>query len=286
MPSPMNPSIIGLQDWFRTPPGRYLLDWEAARFDAAVEDCFGFHALQLGVPELPALRMNRMPHRWVALPETLAPGGGADGAAPPVPPLTGDSGPSPCLVADAAALPFPEASLDLVVLPHTLELSADPHQVLREVERVLVPEGRVVVSGLNPASLWGFRQGRARLTQHLGLGGDLYLPEAGDFIGPWRLRDWARLLGLEVESERYGCYRPAVRSEKWLARTAWMDRVGPRWWPIFGSVYFFVAVKRVRGMRLLGPAWRPRPAATASPVPVGAASGARATSKSTDNPQE
>ena len=37
------------------------------------------------------------------------------------------------LVTDAAALPFPPASLDLVVLPHTLELSADPHQVLRRV---------------------------------------------------------------------------------------------------------------------------------------------------------
>lgn len=264
----MNPSIIGLQHWFRTPPGRYLLAWEATQFDAVVEDCFGFHALQLGLPELPALRMNRMPHRWVALPEPLSPG--TDGAAPADgPPLPErGSAPAACLVTDAAALPFPEASLDLVVLPHTLELSADPHLVLREVERVLVPEGRLVVSGLNPASLWGFKQGRARLTQHLGLGGELYLPEAGEFIGPWRLRDWTRLLGLEVESERYGCYRPAVRSDKWLARMAWMDRVGPKWWPIFGAVYFFVAVKRVRGMRLLGPAWRPRPAASARPVPV------------------
>ena len=263
----MNPSIIGLQQWFRTPPGRYLLAWEAAQCDAVVEDCFGFHALQLGVPELPSLRMNRMPHRWVALPESPAP---EAQDAVPVDGLLPDRGHAPevCLVTDAAALPFPEASLDLVMLPHTLELSADPHQVLREVERVLVPEGRVVVSGLNPASLWGFRQGRARLTQHLGLGGTLYLPEVGEFIGPWRLRDWMRLLGLEVELEQYGCYRPAVRSDKWLARTAWMDRAGPRWWPIFGAVYFFVAVKRVRGMCLLGPAWRPRRAAAASPVSV------------------
>jgi len=96
----------------------------------------------------------------------------------------------------------------------------------------------------------------------------LYLPEAGDFIGPWRLRDWMRLLGFEVESERFGCYRPAVRSEQWLARMAWMDRAGARWWPIFGAVYFIVAVKRVRGMRLLGPAWRPRVAAAAAPVSV------------------
>ncbi len=157
-----------------------------------------------------------------------------------------------------------EASLDLVVLPHTLEFSADPHHVLREVERVLVPEGRVVISGFNPASLWGFRQARGRVFR----ASQLYLPEAGDFIGPWRLRDWLQLLSFEVESDRYGCYRPAIQSEKWLNRTAWLDRAGARWWPIFGAVYFVVAVKRVRGMRLLGPAWKPRRAASAAPVSV------------------
>lgn len=262
----MNESIIGLQHWFRTPPGRYLLDWEAAQLDQAVEDCFGYHALQLGVPELPALRKNRMPHRWVVLPESMDAAPDGLGALPQAPLLEGGFPPS--MVADAAALPFPSASLDLVVLPHTLELSADPHEVLREVERVLVPEGKVVVCGLNPASWWGLKQGTGRLAQRLGLGGTLYLPEAGEFIGPWRLRDWMRLLGLEVESERYGCYCPAVRTDKWLSRMAWMDRAGPRWWPIFGAVYFIVAVKRVRGMRLLGPAWRPRAATAAAPVSV------------------
>ena len=176
------------------------------------------------------------------------------------------------LITDAAALPFPAASLDLVVLPHTLELSADPHQVLREVERVLVPEGRVVISGFNPGSLWGLRQGRARLCERMGVtalgASNLFLPEAGDFIGPWRLRDWLRLLSFELESDRYGCYRPAMKTDKWLQRSAWMDRAGARWWPIFGAVYFVVAVKRVRGMRLLGPAWKPRRAASPAPVPV------------------
>jgi SAM-dependent methyltransferase len=186
-------------------------------------------------------------------------------------PDLGDS-PRVALVTNAAALPFPPASLDLVVLPHTLELSADPHHVLREVERVLVPEGRVVISGFNPASLWGLRQGRARLAGRLGLHAlglsRMYLPEAGEFIGPRRLRDWLQLLSFEVESERFGCYRPAVRTEKWLNHCAWMDRAGPRWWPIFGAVYFQVAVKRVQGVRLLGPAWKPRRAVAAAPVSV------------------
>jgi SAM-dependent methyltransferase len=270
----MSEEIIGLSDWLQTPPGQYLLGWEQAQFDLTVADLFGFNALQLGLVELDALRANRMPHRWLALPEEASGAIPADGLIPPgVRPSAKLAAQRVHLVTNAAALPFPAASLDLLVLPHTLELSADPHHVLREVERVLVPEGRVVISGLNPASLWGLRQGRGRLMSHLGLGGRepdrLYLPEAGEFIGPRRLRDWLRLLSFEVESDRYGCYRPAVSSEKWLERTEWMDQMGARWWPIFGAVYFVVAVKRVHSMRLLGPAWKPRRAsASVRTVPV------------------
>ena len=59
-------AIIDLAQWLRTPPGRYLLAWEQAQLDASVADLFGFHALQLGLPELDGLRHNRMPHRWLA----------------------------------------------------------------------------------------------------------------------------------------------------------------------------------------------------------------------------
>jgi SAM-dependent methyltransferase len=154
-----------------------------------------------------------------------------------------------------------------VVLPHSLELNADPHATLREVGRVLVPEGKVVICCLNPASLWGLRQRRAHLYQRLGFG-ELFLPDAGEFIGYWRLRDWLRLLSFEVESSSFGCYRPAMSSEKWLNRYDWMDPVGHRWWPIFGAVYFLVAVKRVRGARLIGPAWKTAKHIATAPMPI------------------
>ena len=135
---------------------------------------------------------------------------------------------------------------------------------------VLVPEGRVVISGLNPISLWGARQARAHACARMGvtaLGASrLYLPEAGEFIGHWRLRDWLRLLSFEVDDCHFGAYRPAVRSQKWLQRWRWRDRWGARWWPVLGAVYFITAVKRVRGLHVLGPAWKPRPASAAAPA--------------------
>ena len=247
--------IIGLSDWFQTPPGRYLLAWERAQFDAAVADIFGYHALQLGLPELDALGTNRMPHRWLALTD--------DGVSHF--PKTASPPSRLSLVTDFSALPFPANSLDLLALPHSLEANADPHSTLREAARVLVPEGRVVICGLNPASLWGLRQRRAHLYRRLGFG-EMFLPEVGEFIGYWRLRDWLRLLSFEVETVRFGAYRPAVSSDKWMQRYAWMDGAGARWWPIFGAAYFLVAVKRVRGARLLGASWKPVVGRVTAPV--------------------
>jgi SAM-dependent methyltransferase len=155
------------------------------------------------------------------------------------------------------ALPFPSDSIDLVVLPHSLEFTHDPHQMLREVERVLRPEGRLVISGFNPASLWGLRQRVSRVRLGIGLGsGHPYLPREGDFIGYWRLRDWLRLLAFDLEGGQFGCWRPPLSTARWLERFDWMDRVGERWWPVLGAAYVLVAVKRVRGMRLVGLAHR------------------------------
>jgi len=263
-------SIIEMGAWLRTAPGRYLLAWEQDRLDHAVTDAFGFHAVQLGLPEIDGLRANRMPHRWVAADSLMVPE-----ALPLPPPLDTSITTLPpheptSLHCDFEALPFPNASIDLVVLPHALELAHDPHLTLREVERVLVPEGRVVIAGFNPASLWGLRQRTGHLRHALGLGRErsLYLPRAGEFIGYWRLRDWLRLLGFEVEAGRFGCWRPPLNSDKWLQRFAWMDPVGDRWWPVLGAVYFLVAVKRVRGMRLVGLVRNEKRKAHAAPAVV------------------
>jgi SAM-dependent methyltransferase len=251
----MDSQIIGLREWLATPAGQYLLHWERAQLDIAVADVFGYHALQLGWPDIAALQANRMPHQWLAVGHVAA-----------------DSHtdvPAAALVTDFAALPFAEASLDLLVMPHTLEFSQDPHTTLREAARVLVPEGRMVICGLNPTSLWGWRQQRDRLARKAGVG-SLYLPDGGEFIGYWRLRDWLRLLSFEVESSSFGCYRPAVRSAAWLERMAWMDKLGSRYWPILGAAYCITAVKKVRGMRMLGASWKKAPRRATAPVAVAA----------------
>jgi SAM-dependent methyltransferase len=150
------------------------------------------------------------------------------------------------LVAEATQLPLATHSVDLLVLPHVLEFSANPHQILREVERVLMPEGQVIISGFNPLSLWGIK----------GLWGGAAYPWCGSFIGLFRLRDWLTLLGFELNGGRFGCYAPPFDQARWLQRFSFMESAGDRWWPIAGGVYVVRAVKRTAGMRLVMPSWR------------------------------
>jgi SAM-dependent methyltransferase len=235
------PPIVRLSDFLRSPPGRYVLDWERQRLNAAVADIFGYHALQLGLPEVDALRENRMPLRFCAADREL------DASANHEATLDGGDGHTKVAVINRyEELPFASQSIDLVVMPHILEFAEEPHQVLREVDRVLVPEGQIVITGFNPASLWGLRQLLTRV------GASPYLPREGQFIGLPRLKDWLKLLSFEVNRGRFGCYVPWARSDKWLARWAFTEKVGDRWWPVLGSVYMLTAIKRVRGMRLVG----------------------------------
>lgn len=259
-------AIIDWPAWTDSPPGRYVLDWEQTQLDRVVSDVFGYHALQLGLPQLDALRENRMPCRGLVLdaasgasaPYTFPRGtsrhashGFGNGvvplsasgapAGPPAP--TGRS----TVWCDLLDLPFEAQSVDLIVMPHTLEFTSDPHRLLREAERVLMPEGQLIILGFNSLSLWGARQSVGKMT------GRPFVPAAVDLIAFTRLKDWIKLLGFDLERGRFGCYRPPLGSEQWLSRYGFMEAAGDRWWPIFGATYMIKAIKRVPGMRLVGP---------------------------------
>jgi len=241
-------SIIAFDKWLETPPGAYVRAWEQACLDTMVADIFGFNALQIGMPQIDALLANRMPHQWLADTRTH--------------PRSVEGSRQVAVTFDSAELPFASNSMDLVVLPHVLEFAAEPHQVLREVERVLIPEGQVIICGFNPASLWGLRQVTGRLTR------SHYLPKAGEFISMPRIKDWLKLLNMGVSHSHFGCYAPACRTERWLERYNFMDRAGVKYWPYLGAVYTVQAIKRVKGMRLIGPAWKQKSAKAPVAVPA------------------
>ena len=222
--------------WYESDLGRYVLAHEQAWFDAVSTDLFGFHAMQMGECDTDFLRANRMPHRFCA---------GLD------------TGPLRNL---PEMLPIASQSLDLLALPHVLEFSLHPHQVLREAERVLRPEGRLLISGFNPISLWGLRR---FITERAGRNAGSH-PWHGRFIHLTRIKDWLALMGFELVVCRMACYAPPLDRAAWLSRFGFLEAAGDRWWALGGGIYLIHAVKRVHGMRILMPkrdaAWRASPA--------------------------
>ena len=213
------------QQWFETCLGQYLLEKEQNYFDQAVMDVFGYNAVQIGFSQYDFLRTNRMPLQFCTDIEKGA-----------------------SLLATPDFLPIESNSIDLVLLPHILEFSSNPHQILREVQRVLVAEGQVIICGFNPRSLWGTRKlfGSSKHS----------FPWNGNFIALPRLKDWLALLDFEMTAGKLSCYAPPINQEKWLRRFQFMEFTGDRWWPISGGVYFLQAIKRIHGMRVIKPAWK------------------------------
>ncbi|MCQ9615376.1 class I SAM-dependent methyltransferase [Paenalcaligenes niemegkensis] len=223
--------IASVAQWLHTTPGRYVRAWEHKQVNNMVVNTFGYHAIQIGMPHWDLLRANRISHKLCTF----------NGPA-------SDITRKGLVLCEAESLPFDSESIDLLVLPHVLECSADPHQVLREVERVLVPEGQVVLTGFNPYSLWGLRDRIPGLEQ-------LMPVSPSHHVSLSRVNDWLSLLSFDIQQSSQGCFVPYCQSRKWLHRWAFMDVMAQRGWPLSGATYAISAIKRVNSMTLVGLNW-------------------------------
>lgn len=218
-----------LLQWFDQPLGRSLQALEARHLRQSLDRLYGTVAIQLGrIGRLDLLKNCIAPTRI-----------GLDC-------IPGTSN-APVL-ACPEFLPFESKSVDVAVLPHTLDFADDPHEVLREVHRVLSPEGHVVILGFNPFSLWGM--------WHVVVKRKAKVPWSGKFLALYRVKDWLALLGFEMTQGRMLYYRPPIRKNRLRNRLTFMEKIGDRWWPMGAGVYMIVAKKRVAGMTPLQPLWQ------------------------------
>jgi len=219
-----------LEVWYRSPLGSQLATVESTVVGHMLERLFGYHLLQVGAtPSFRDLAAESCIRHWILTTPSLATGL-----------------PGTLVAALPDALPIASDSVDAVILPHTLEFSVDAHRVLRETERVLIPEGRVIVLGFNPVSLWGLRRLLPGSRQHV--------PWCGNFLAPSRVCDWLQLLGFDVEQQKRLMFRPpwpGALSPRFSA----VDSFGQRYFSIFGGGYAIRAVKRVSTLTPLMPRW-------------------------------
>ncbi|MDT8386341.1 MAG: methyltransferase domain-containing protein [Thiogranum sp.] len=198
-----------------------------------LSDLFGYHLVVLDPPCKPdALGASRIMHRVLQTRE-------AEGLAD-----------APALIAQAEALPFQSDSIDAFVLPHVLEVTADKHQVLREVDRCLVGEGHVVILGFNPFGWWGLRR--------LISGSRARVPWSLPLVGMSRVKDWLSLLGFDIVHTQYFFPYPPWQYGSEHSNWKLLQRLHHERWPLFAAAYVLVARKRLTTLTPIKPRWRHR----------------------------
>lgn len=231
-----------LHAWFETELGRAVLAAEQQLLERCLTDCFGYYLLQLGIDsDLSFFHDCRIQRCFKA--------------GPVAPQLAGAEPAAAFVRCNFEELPFDSDSLDVIVAHHVAEFSGDPHAMLRELYRVTVPEGRVILVGFNPWSLFGVRMALGRWK-----GASIW---RNHWLSVSRMQDWLQLLGFAVERTDYGFHRlPLQRAARWAeARAAWT-----RHWP-GGGVYAITAVKRVAKFIPMRPL-RVRPVSVLASLPV------------------
>jgi len=242
--------LTELESWYAREGGNYLLGTTREAVNGILDTAFGYHLLQTGSSRGHALfTTSPINHRiYVA----QKPGDQIN------------------LLAQADELPLESDSIDVLIAHHTLDFSDDPHQVLREIQRVLTPQGQLLIIGFNPYSLLGMgariRGLRRRSLWHQ------YAP-----VSEHRLTDWLHLLGCEVQDcTRLGALplvgRGAMRRA--LRRlNGWTNEHNLPG----GSLYILHAIKQVSAVLRPRRQWQlrrekliglvPKPAAAPTPTP-------------------
>jgi len=208
--------------WWQSPLGQNVLDQEQIVIQSLTSHFHGYYQLQLGQQQslLPSLSRP-------SIQKIMANSADVQG--------------------ECTELPFKCHSIDTLLLSHVLEFSDEPHQVLREADRILVNDGTIILCSFNPWSLWGLRR---LFSWHK------VPPWQGIFFSQTRLKDWLALLNFEVISTNHFLFSPPLRSKKWFDRFSWLEHWGKRLWPLFSGVSILVATKRTIPLTPVTMAWR------------------------------
>jgi SAM-dependent methyltransferase len=209
-----------LVQWYGSPQGQVFASNLQGKLNPWLQSVFGYHAIQLGpLPVrdilLDSLRIN---HRVLA-----------------------DNSAQADLQCDPESLPIASDSVDILILAHTLEYVGDPHLLLREAERILVPEGRLLVVGIDSWTVWAGYQKLRQAPYRL--------------YSQGRVKEWLTVLGFEVQhSELLSMINPSFPA--WLNRSPKMARLATLLAANFAGGYALLAKKRVATLTPIEPRWK------------------------------
>ncbi len=211
-----------IQHWFASELGTELLESQKRAINRLLPSLFGYYLVEVAIDPLMQLSAESLIGNKVVVSREFKLG------------LSDNA-----ILCEPTELPFEHNSVDVVLLHHTLDFTDNPHQILREANRILRPGGYIVVLGFNPNSWWGMRQKcctKVRAPWQL-----------GQFISQRRLGDWMSLLGLTQLRCLTDYYLPPFASKKWRQRFTKIQTIGRRSLPNNGAFTVTLARKDVEG---------------------------------------
>lgn len=212
--------LTPISSWSELNNGVHLQAQTQHRVDNAISHCFGYHLLKLGQLST-QLKTQKSPIRHQI--------------------NCAEMGHNIDIQSDLHNLPFQDSTIDLCVLVHELDFSSDPHQLLREIDRVLTLDGTLIISGYNPYSIFGFKS--------------LVTPDnakTARLFSPNRVVDWLHLLGFEIRQKQHFDY---ISTKPKGPLSSLVENIGQRYLSYFCSVYFIVAKKQCTPMTPIKPSF-------------------------------
>ncbi|MGB3622935.1 MAG: methyltransferase domain-containing protein [Ketobacter sp.] len=217
-----------LNKWFKSELGKEILQQEKALLERLLPSMFGYNLVQTGFGEPHWLAESSTIHNKIYLCEQPQ-----------------YSGYYRCVCSHLDELALATESVDVAILHHSLDFASAPHRVLREMSRVVIPGGKIVIVGFNPWSLWGvFRF----VQMH-----SIRMPWSGNFISAYRLSDWLKLLDFHVEGYESTAYGLPTANDRTRKLFNWISYLGQRVWRQRGGVYVLVATKQVSTLTPIKP---------------------------------
>lgn len=220
-----------LTDWFRSDLGSRVLQTEQALLNSLLPSMFGYYLVQIGVGEPQWLASSSTIHRKLYVCEERY-----------------SSEHYQCVVSRPDEIAVATESVDVAILHHSLDFESEPHRALREISRTVIPGGRILIVGFNPWSLWGLWRLFVKQGAHV--------PWSGNFISPFRLSDWLKVLDFHVEGYESMIHDLPTAHHKTNRFFGWLSYLGQRFWSQRGAVYVLAATKQVSTLTPIKPAFR------------------------------
>lgn len=209
--------FASIDEWYQSATGQYLFDELRERLNPLLATTFGYYSLQVGCTSMAARLQEscRVKHQF-----TLD-----------------DVNSSAQVKSNPSMLPIASDSVDLVILMHYLSNTSEPHAILREAFRILIPEGKLVIIDFNPISLWGLRYFFQSWLEHV--------PFNGHFYTAGRIDDWMRLLVFDQERHFRVGYMPPIQKPSVTRHLTWLEKGMRSWLPMLGALNLLVYTKNI-----------------------------------------